>query len=224
MAAVRTLSADVLPEAVAVLLMANAYTVGFIIVILGRTDLFTEYTTIAILSVLMGRASVAALGRLWGLIYLANLVGAAAFAALTAVLGPSLNVIDPRVLGDIAQNVVVHPWWVVLLSAGLAGWLMGLLSWLVAAGRDTISQVFFVWLVTFSIGLGHLHHSITGSVDVLAAGFSGQGITSVDFGHFLLWTTLGNALGGALFAVLIRYSLVVGATRQRGGGHVRHRG
>lgn len=66
MAAVRTLSADVLPEAVAVLLMANAYTVGFIIVILGRTDLFTEYTTIAILPVLMGRASVAALGRLWG--------------------------------------------------------------------------------------------------------------------------------------------------------------
>lgn len=192
--------------------------------ILGRTDLFTEYTTIAILPVLIGRTSVAALARLWSLVYSANLVGACIFAALTAVLGPALGVIEPQAFGQIAQNMIAHPWWVVLLSALLAGWLMGLLSWLIAAGRDTISQVFFVWLITFAIALAHLHHSITGSVDVLTAVFSGQGASLSDFGHFLLWTTLGNALGGVLFAVLIRYSLVVGAAGERDHSRGRQRG
>lgn len=67
---------------------ANAYTIGFIIAILGSTDLFTEYTTIALLPVLDGKAAVRALARLWGIIYLANLVGGSVFVLLL-IAGPS---------------------------------------------------------------------------------------------------------------------------------------
>lgn len=55
--------------------------------------------------------------------------------------------------------MVEHPGWVILLSGVLAGWLMGLLSWLVAASRDTIGQIFIVALVTTAIGIAHLHHA-----------------------------------------------------------------
>jgi formate/nitrite transporter FocA (FNT family) len=41
---------------------------GFLFVILGRSELFTEHTTLAVLPVLDGRASLRQLGRLWGLI------------------------------------------------------------------------------------------------------------------------------------------------------------
>ena len=76
---------------------------------------------------------------------------------------------------------------------------MGLLSWLVAAGRDTISQVVVVWLITTCIGFTGLHHAVLGSVEVLAGVFSNMGIGWDEFGRFLLWTTLGNITGWERF-------------------------
>ncbi len=193
-------------------LMASAYALGFVIVILGRTDLFTEYTTLAILPVLDGRSSLGRLARFWGVIYLSNLLGAALFAAVLASVGARIGVLEPWALRSIAEDLVRHPGLVILASAGLAGWLMGFLSWLIAAGRDTISQIFFVWLVAAAIGLGGLHHVVIGTVEVLGGVFADPGITLVDYGRFVLWTTLGNAIGGSVFAVLIRYTAAAGST------------
>ncbi len=205
MAAMRTLTEGTLPHAVSEMLVANMYSAGFLFVILGRSELFTEHTTLAVLPVLDGRASLRQLGRLWGLIYAANLIGATAFAAFAAFTGPRLGVIAPRAFGDIAAGMVDHPGWVILLSGILAGWLMGLLSWLVAASRDTIGQIFIVWLVTFAIGFLHLHHCMAGSAEVLAGVFTGQGADLAGFGRFLLWSTLGNVAGGIVFVALIKY-------------------
>jgi formate/nitrite transporter FocA (FNT family) len=186
-------------------LLAASYTVGFLFVVIGRSELFTEHTTLAVLPVLDRRASLRQLARLWGLVYGSNLLGTAAFAGLAVLVGPALHVVDVAVFGRIAGEVVGHPSWVMLLSAVLAGWLMGLLSWLVAASRDTIGQIFIVALVTFSIGFAHLHHSIVGSTEVLAGVFSGQGATFLDFARFLALSTVGNALGGLVFVALIKY-------------------
>lgn len=204
-----TLAEGRLAPALVEILVANAYAVGFIFVVLGRSELFTEHTTLAVFPVLDRKASVGALGRLWGLVYVSNLTGAAAFAGLLVVIGPRLGVVEPAALGRIARFMVGHVWWVVLLSGLLAGWLMGLMSWLVAAGKETISQVFFVWLVAASIGFGKLHHCIVGSVEVLAGVFAGQGVSLGDYGHFLLWATLGNMIGGAIFVALVKYSHAV---------------
>jgi formate/nitrite transporter FocA (FNT family) len=204
MAVMKTLTADQ-PRVVSEILVAMMYAAGFLFVVLGRSELFTEHTTLAVLPVLDGRASLAQLGRLWGLIYVANQVGAALFAAFLSFLGPRLGVIDAQVFGEIASGLVEHPGWVILLSGVLAGWLMGLLSWLVAASRDTISQIFIVALVTTAIGLAHLHHAVVGTAEVLAGVFSGQGATLAGFGKFLLWATLGNILGGVFFVALIKF-------------------
>ena len=82
---------------------------------------------------------------------------------------------------------------------------MGLLSWLVAAARDTISQIVLIWLITTSIGLAGLHHAVAGTVEVLSGAFSHQGVSAYDFGRFLLWTTLGNISGGVVFVAIIKY-------------------
>lgn len=205
MAVMFTLVDGVFASPVVDILVANMYSVGFIFVILGRSELFTEHTTLAFLPILNRRASLRALARLWFLIYSSNLVGGTIFALLVTLIGPALGVIEPRAFGEIARPLVEHSWWVILASAILAGWMMGLLSWLVTASRDTISQVLIVWLVTTAIGLAHLHHSIVGSVEVLAGLFANQGITLADYGHFQLWTTLGNAAGGLVFVALIKY-------------------
>lgn len=197
------------------ILVANAYSTGFIFVILGRSELFTEHTTRAVYPVLTGHAPVSALLKLWVLIYIGNIAGTAVFAKLTDVIGPSLGVIDIAELQEFGRAVVAHSWWVILLSGVLAGWLMGLLSWLVTAGRETISQVFFVWLITAAIGLCHLHHAIVGSAEVLAAVFAGGAVPASGYGFFLCWASLGNVAGGVIFVAVLKYSHVMRGGRER---------
>ncbi len=206
---VMTLNKGTLPPVINELLVAAAYSIGFLFVVIGRSELFTEHTTLAILPVLNGRSSLRELLRLWGLVYVANILGGSVFALLVTRIGPAMGIIQPQAFGQMAELAVRYNWWVILLSGTLAGWLMGLLSWLVAASRETISQIFIILLITTTIGLAHLHHSMAGSIEVLSGIFADQGITWYDYGHFLLWTTLGNVIGGVFFVGVIKYTHVI---------------
>jgi formate-nitrite transporter family protein len=220
--AIMTLADNSLPYLVVSILAANAYSVGFILVIMGRMDLFTEYTTLALLPLLDREASFFLVARMWTLVYFSNLVGCLLFAILIVLLGPALKVAETDVFLSLAHEIVEHPWWVIVLSGSIAGWLMGLLSWLVTASRDTISQVLFVWLIGLTIGLGRLHHAITGLLEVMAGMLAGASIIFADFGYFLMWTTFGNIIGGVIFAVLIRFSVLMSSARHPEKGHGRH--
>ncbi len=207
MAVVLTRVEGRIAEPVASLLLANMYSIGFIFVILGRSELFTEQTTLAVLPTLSGRATLGALLRLWLVVFLANTLGAAAFAAIVSEIGPALGVINPHAFGKLAHSVVDHPARAMFESGILAGWLMGLLSWLIAAARDTISQIVLVWLVTSVIGFANLHHAIVGTAEVLAGALTGQGISGEDIGRFLVFVTLGNIVGGVVFVAFLKYGL-----------------
>jgi len=182
------------------------YPVGFFMVVIGRSELFTEHTTLAVLPVLDRKSSIGSLIRLWIIVLVANVLGSAVFAGVIVLVGPRVGVIEPHVLNEVARHTVDYPGMTIFLSAILAGWLMGLLSWLVTAGRDTISQIVIVWIITGAIGFCHLHHSIVGATEVLAGLFTRQGITISDFGRFMLWATLGNAVGGMVFVAVLKYS------------------
>lgn len=185
---------------------AMLYPVGFVFVVLGRAELFTEQTTLAIVPVLHGRASLRSLCWLWATVYVGNLLGMAAMIALFSVLGPELELATSSDIEQVAAGVLHRSGWVILLSGALAGWLVGLLSWLLTATRDTVSQIVLVWLVAMVIGLGGLHHSIVGAGEVLGGVLAGSRTSIVDFVHFLWWVTVGNVLGGFVFALLLKYS------------------
>ena len=194
-------------ELVQQLLIANAYTVGFVFVILGRSELFTEHTTLAVIPVLDRRRSVAALSRTWGVIYAGNLIGGVIFAGFAAIVGPEFGIFETAVLGEVVAPYVTHSTLGLFGGAILAGWLMGLLSWLVAAMRDSISRIFFVWFITLLIGFTHLPHSIAGQIEMAAAVFATP-IGLGAYGRFLLVATLGNAIGGVVFVALVKYGHV----------------
>jgi formate/nitrite transporter FocA (FNT family) len=186
-------------------LLAAASAVGFLFVVLGQTELFTAHTTLAVLPVLDGRTPLSELGRLWGIVYVANLAGCALFAGLIATFGPAIDIVRPAAFASLAGALVPLPWWVILLSGVVAGWLMGLVTWLVAASRDTVGRILVVLVVTTTIGFGPFHHALLGTTELLGAMFLGTGVTFAQYGHFLLWTTLGNVLGGAVFVAGLNY-------------------
>ena len=88
---------------------------------------------------------------------------------------------------------------------------MALMAWLVAASRDTISQVFFVYILALLIPIGDLTHCIAGSSEVLMAAFAGETTFSEYLGLFLLPTTLGNTIGGLVLVTLLNYGQVAGS-------------
>jgi len=81
MGVVLTRSASGFGELGTELLLATVYSIGFVFIIPGRSELFTEHTTLAVIPVLGGQASPRQLARLWGLVYVGNIVGGALHAA-----------------------------------------------------------------------------------------------------------------------------------------------
>ncbi|MFQ3283305.1 MAG: formate/nitrite transporter FocA (FNT family) [Natronomonas sp.] len=209
MAVLLTLSGGTFGDLSTELLLASAYAVGFILVILGRSELFTEHTTLAVIPVLDRQASLGQLGRLWGLVYAGNLIGGAVFTFLAVLLMPGLGVVSPEAFGTIANKLVSHePSW--LLVAGIfAGWLMGLMAWLITAAQETISRIVIIWLVAATIGILHLPHSIAGNVEVLFGLFTSSAVTLNDYIVFQVLATAGNAVGGAIFVAVLKYGHVV---------------
>lgn len=188
-------------------LLGNAYAAGFLLVVFARADLFTEYTTIALLPVMVGRSSLRSLARLWGIVFGTNIVGAVAVAYVLVGFGSIHDAYELTALAEGAMDLNQHGSPAIVVSAILAGWLMGLMSWLIVAARETVSQVLFVWLIGMMIGLGHLHHCITGTAEMVAGMATSSMIGPADVGRFLLASTVGNAMGALIFASLIRYSL-----------------
>ena len=79
---------------------APVYPFGYIIVVLGRSGLFTEQTALAVLPLLSRETTVGRVARLWGVVLAANLAGAAIFAVAGTLFGIVSDVIGPEGLGD----------------------------------------------------------------------------------------------------------------------------
>lgn len=208
MAVITTLASKDLPHSLTQMLVSLSYSVGFIFVVMGRSQLFTEQTTSAVLPVLSRREPVARLVRLWTLVLIGNLAGACIIALMISQIGTRMGVIEVSAFQHVASRLLDHEWWIMVLSGVAAGWLMGLMAWLVIASRDTTSQIIAITLATFVIGIAGFHHSIAGTIEVLMALFSHAEPTWKDFTQFLLCSVAGNAFGGAIFVALLKFGHV----------------
>jgi formate/nitrite transporter FocA (FNT family) len=193
------------------------YSLGFLFVILGRQQLFTENTLVAMLP-LLARPSGRALARvaaLWGVVLAANLAGAAAFAASLGVDGLFSPELRTTFL-ELGQKAIAPGFLGVLGRGVYGGWLIALMVWLLPAARS--ARFLVIVTVTWLVGAAELSHVIAGSVEVfylVAAGRLGVGGA---LGGFVLPAFLGNSLGGvALVAALNHAQVVAGAERGRGG-------
>ncbi len=190
-------------------MMSFVYPLGFILVVLGQSILFTEQTALLTLPVLNKKRDILSLLRIWGLVISGNLIGGYLIALLLLWLGPNLHLFDQEVIVKIAKHVLDFDLIVIFVSAILAGWLMGLLSWLLASSRDTISRIVMIFLITAVMAFTGLHHSIIGSVEIFSGMLSSPDISLIDYLTFQSTALLGNAFGGAIFVALLKYRAFV---------------
>ncbi|WP_339866329.1 formate/nitrite transporter family protein [uncultured Algoriphagus sp.] len=185
------------------------YPLGFILVVLGQSILFTEQTALLTLPVLNKKRSAGSMFKLWGVVIAGNLVGGYLMAGILLWLGPHLGIFNREVVVNIATHVLHAKLPVIFVSAIVAGWLMGLLSWLLASSRDTISRIVMIYMITAVMAFTGLHHSIIGSVEVFSGMLSSPDISVLDYLSFQSTALIGNAFGGATFVALLKYRAFV---------------
>ncbi len=184
--------------------MAIVYPLGFVICIMSGTQLFTEHTATAVYPFLAGKAGVKQLLRLWLVVIVGNGIGAFCSATLLVLADEVIEARDGYIL--IGHHLVNHSNASLLISSLLAGWLMALGGWLVMVTSPALSQMVCIFIVTFLIGLGGLHHSIAGSVEMFIALLISDDFTLQQGLRFISLAIIGNLLGGSVFVAGFNYS------------------
>lgn len=178
------------------LVSSLGYTVGFLIVILGQLQLFTENTITAVCPALdkPGRESLRCLARLWSLVLTFNLIGASVFGYVLYVVSD----VQPGVWGalvEMSDKSLDHSWLEVMFLGVGAGWLLASLVWVLS---NADSKTFVIMIFTYLIALAGFAHVIAGTAEASAMIFAGRVGLFEAVGGYILPALLGNILGGTV--------------------------
>ncbi len=178
------------------------YSVGFVIVILGRMQLFTEQTIVTVLPVMAapGWRALGDTARLWLIVFVANLIGTCAAAAINVhlhLVSQDLLAAMLEVSGGLLHKAPMD----MLLQSIPAGFLIASIAWIRAG--ITSGAFFVVLTLTYTIALGGFNHVVAGSAEAFLLVFSGGTSIGNAFGGIIGPALVGNVIGGTgLFALL----------------------
>jgi formate/nitrite transporter FocA (FNT family) len=191
------------------LISRTGYCIGFLIVILGRQQLFTENTLTVILPLLARKNLTTLLRvlRLWGVVLSANLAGTFLFALCVSRV-VLFDAHTQQGLFEIASAHIATNFWTVLMRAIFAGWLIALMVWLLPGAES--AKVSIIIIVTYLVGIGGFNHIVAGSTTALFL----VATKSISFGSYLgrffVPTLLGNIIGGVSLVAALGHAQVVG--------------
>lgn len=196
---------SVLPPKLASTLGASAFGIGFVLITLGRSELFTENFLIPVGAVLEQRRPARRLPTLWVPTLLANILGMFVLALILA----QNTVLDHSavVAGGHTADVLAHRTpGAAFLSAVLAGLVMTLWTWLGIAVRTDVSRVLVAMAIGFTIAAPTMNHVIVGTGEMMFGVLGGHtSATWGDVGLNFLLALAGNLIGGTLFVTLSRF-------------------
>jgi formate-nitrite transporter family protein len=183
------------------------YPLGFIVVILGRSQLFTENTLYPVALVLAEKNHFWKTLRLWAIVLPSNVLGALVFASLASLT----NAISPAIvqsLGSLGLEAAAHPAATIFWSGVMGGWIIATVAWLVSGSHSITGSVMIIWLLAFVVGLGSFAHCIAASGEVFTAILTGR----TPWTTFPIWffpAVAGNICGGVGMVTLLEYGQVV---------------
>lgn len=184
------------------LVVGIGYCVGFLMVVLGHQQLFTESTITVVLPFLKETSwrNFWRLMRLWAIVLAANLTGtliAALFCTFTPVLKPEL--LDGMI--EVSRHLATMSWTKMLFAGISSGFLIAAMVWMIPAAESAKFAV--IALMTYVIAVGGFTHIVTGSMEAYMLVLAGDWQWWQMIGEFAVPVLIGNMIGGtALFAVI----------------------
>lgn len=183
------------------------YTVGFIIVVLGRLQLFTENTITPVLPICKepSRRNLQSLARNWSVVLAANLVGATLFAAFVTLTPALPEEARLQILG-LGRHVADGGFGTTLVRGIGAGFLIASMVWVLA---NTLSGKFLaIFFITYVVALCGFAHVVAGTVEVAVLVFAGNLGAGAALTGFVLPALIGNIVGGTVLFGFISYAQV----------------
>ena len=178
------------------------YSVGFIVVILGRLQLFTESTITAVIP-LATQLSLASLGRtlrLWAAVFLANITG----TLLVALIMPHVGLVRTGIFDamvEVSSHLRDQTAGAVFLQGIPAGFILATVAWVLPSVRG--QEIWVVGLLTYIVSLAGFSHVVAGSAEAWLLASTGHASWGFALTGFILPALAGNIVGGTgLFAVL----------------------
>jgi len=178
------------------------YTIGFILVIFCRLQLFTENTITPVLPTIAvpSTENFMNLTRVWTVSLGANFIGTAAMALLfvaTPIVTP--ETLDAMV--SISEKVAELTFTESLVKGMPSGLLIAALVWMRPSSGNNF--LWLVFLMTYVIAVGNFTHVVVGSCEIFLLAWQGEALGPMLVGN-VLPTLLGNVIGGtALFALIV---------------------
>jgi formate/nitrite transporter FocA (FNT family) len=190
------------------LIASFGYSVGFLMVVLGRQQLFTENTITVVLPVMAEQTwrNLGRLFRIWGIVFAANMAGtlfAALFCVFTPVITPELR----EAMLTIGREMMEANWPVMVFGGISSGFLIATMVWLIPSAGP--AQVHIVTLMTYLIAVGGFPHIVAGSVEAFMLVAHGELSLPRMLVDFTIPVLLGNTIGGTALFALIAHAQVV---------------
>ena len=182
------------------------YPLGFLLIVLGRYQLFTENTLTPVTLVLTQLTKLPVLLRIWGVVFCANILGAGLLAYLLANTG-IFSTESAMAALQFGEHAAKLPWWDLFWKAVIAGWLVASMVWLVHAARDMIARFAIVYVLMFMIPSADLFHCIIASCEMAYVVFEGT-VSWSAYGHVISAVTIGNTVGGVVLVAILNYAQV----------------
>ncbi|HEY2136419.1 MAG TPA: formate/nitrite transporter family protein [Xanthobacteraceae bacterium] len=190
------------------LVSSFGYSVGFLMAVLSRQQLFTESTITAVLPVVAAftAGNLARMGRMWSIVLLANFAGtlfAAAFCTFAPVISPQL--LDTML--HLSRHIAEHAWIEMFFRAIAAGFLMAAMVWLIPSADA--AQFHVITMMTWLIALGGFAHIVAGSMEAFLLVVNGQLSIGAMLWGFVAPVLTGNIVGGTVLFALLSYAQVM---------------
>ena len=182
---------------------ALAFSVGFIALVLAKSELFTENFLVPIAAVISRNASWWQVLRLWGGTALMNLAGGWVIMGIV-VLGV------PRLAGT-ATVIEVGKHYPELgislatfMSAVLGGTIITLMTWMERGTRSMLGKLTAAVVAAFLLAGAPALHSIVSSLEMFVALQAGAPFGYLDWLGIFAWAVLGNMVGGMGLVTMLR--------------------
>jgi formate/nitrite transporter FocA (FNT family) len=190
------------------LVSSFGYCIGFLMVVLGRQQLFTESTITVVLPVLKNFSfeSLWRMARLWLIVLVANFAGtlfAAAFCRYTPVLPPELK----ESMLEISRTLLPVGWWDMAFRGVTSGFLIAAMVWMIPAAES--AKFWVITLMTWLIAVGGFTHIVAGSMEANLLLLSGDWAWWQMLWQFFVPVLIGNVVGGTALFALISYAQVM---------------
>jgi formate/nitrite transporter FocA (FNT family) len=183
------------------------YTVGFLIVILGRQQLFTENTLTALLPFFEDSTSSKFWNvmRLWAIVFLGNMIGVHA-ASWAIGNTPALPIEVQTAMADTAREAIRIDFGAAFVRGIFGGWLIALVVWLRTASDR--SEALSIVVPTYLIGIAHFTHVVAGAAETFFLVWIGQLAWTSAWTIYIIPVLLGNIVGGSLLVTALHHGQI----------------